>query len=123
MLGTQAKGLTVSGVAQSSINDQTAGTSLNLNAQNASVVGVSFNAAVWVLIALAVVWFAWGMVIHHTQMRERLAPANLAHNIHNLLSVTIMAAIGLVTMKILWTKATAWGIPGASYVANFFQAA
>lgn len=124
MLTSAAPGTSpgVNSTIAASISQQTAGGSFNANAMNAATVGVSFQGATWVLIGLLGVWFLWSLVIHHTRMREDLAPANVATNIHNWFVVGLTAATFLVVMKIAWTKLASYNLPGADWVASFFAA-
>lgn len=124
-MGSQRQGgstLGVNGATNFALNTQTAGTSAQVNS-SAGNLQASFSGATWVLLGLALVWFAWSMVMHHTNMREKLSPANVASNIHNWFAIGIMAATFIVVMQILWTKLTSVGVPGAASIAKFFAAA
>ena len=78
--------------------------------------------APWVLIVLVGLWVFWAVAIQHERIKESFQPANIAANIHNFISVGIMASIFIVTAKIATMKATAIHLPGAGAVAHFFAA-
>ena len=111
--------------AQGNLGAQVAvGTS---NARNSALYGEardggSIGKTPWVLLGLVVIYIAWAWLSQGERIRESLSPANIAANVHNIVMVTIMAIIGIVSLKILLTKATAWGIPGAAWIGQIVAA-
>lgn len=112
----------LTGTVGAAIGAQTAGSPSAMQQQFAAQTSGSVSGAVYVLLFLAALWVGWGVLVHHTNLGEKLNPANIAPNWHNWLHIGIVASVFLVAMKILWTKATSWGVPGASYIAQFFAA-
>jgi hypothetical protein len=77
----------------------------------------------YVLLGLAVLYLAWAWIAQSERIRESLSPANIAANVHNILTVTIMAIIGIVGLKVATTKLAALDIPGAAWLAQIVAAA
>lgn len=83
----------------------------------------SAGKAPYVLLALVGIYVLWAWIAQNERIRESLNPSNIAANLHNIISITLIAVIGLVSLKVLTTKLAAMGVPGASYVAQIVAAA
>lgn len=77
----------------------------------------------WVLVTLVVIYLVWAAVEQHQRIKESIAPSNIALNVRNILAISFTAIIGIVWLKILLTKLTAIGVPGAAAVARIVAAA
>lgn len=99
-----------------------AGSGAARSSQYSGIQNGSISWAPWVLLVMVGLWLVWAVIIQHERIRESFQPANIAANIHNFISVGIMASIFLVSAKIATTKAAALGLPGAGAVAHFFMA-
>ena len=99
-----------------------AGNNAARSAQYSGINSGSIAWAPWVLLVIVGLWVFWAVAIQHERIRESFQPANVAANLHNLVSVGIMASIFIVTAKIATMKATALHLPFAGAVAHFFAA-
>lgn len=102
------------------------------SAQASQVIGTandqgSVGAAPYVFVGIIGLYLAWAILARHERISESLRPANVAVNFHNVLNVTVMAIIGIVGGKVLFTKLTAFDIPvvskAAAYVGQIWAAA
>jgi len=76
------------------------------------------------LLGLTVLYVVWGILQKaHDGIREQVQPRNIAHNVHNFLTITLTVIIGLVITKIVIAKLAGWGIPGMTPVATVVDAA
>ena len=127
MLG-QASGMASVGIpgGQGSVAaNLAAGNAVNNNSQilGQAVDQGSVGKIPYVLLGIVVIYFLWAYISQHERIRESLQVSNIAANIHNIVTVTIMAVIGLVTAKLLFTKLAAWDVPGAAWVGQIVAAA
>jgi len=100
------------------------GGAAQLNAQySQSSTPDSLSKAPYLLVGVIVLYLFWAVVIQQEKIREQLSPANVAVNLHNLIVVGLTAMVFLLLGKIATAKATILGIPGASWLAQLFQAA
>jgi len=83
----------------------------------------SIGKAPYVLLGLAVLYFGWAWISQNERIRESLQVSNIAANIHNILTVTVMAIIGIVGLKVATTKLAAMNVPGAAWLAQIVAAA
>ncbi len=82
----------------------------------------SLAAAPIALIAVVILYLVWAIAIQHESLKNQLSPANVAVNVHNLIVVGLTAMVFILLGKIATAKATILGIPGASQLAQLFQA-
>ena len=127
MLGSQASaaaGINIPGGQGSVAANLAAGTSAIRSSQyqqQANSQG-SLGKAPYVFIGLVALYLVWAIIVNHQRIQESLRPANIAVNVHNFVNVGLMALLFIVSGKILFTKATAWGIPGAGWLGQIFAA-
>lgn len=102
------------------------------SAQASQVIGMandqgSVGAVPYVFVGLIVLYLGWAILARHERLAESLRPANVAVNFHNVLNVTVMAVIGILAGKIVFTKLTAMEIPvvskAAAYLGQLWAAA
>jgi len=83
----------------------------------------SAGKAPYVLLGLVAIYVVWAWISQNERITESLRPANIAANLHNILMITMIAVIGLVSAKVLFTKLTALGVPGADWIGQIVAAA
>ena len=76
------------------------------------------------LLALSALYIVWGILQKaHDGIREEVQPRNIAHNVHNFLTITLTVIIGLFIVKVVILKLAGWGVPGLTSVATVVDAA
>lgn len=94
------------------------------SASGMSSPGSSFNSGVvYSFLAFVVFYLIWAFVETHEGIEGSVKPQNIKINLRTILLVTFTAIMGITVAKVTLAKAAAWGIPGASYVLGFVQAA
>lgn len=107
--------------ATSGIGSLANGNTASRTAQNGAPDSLALTP--WVLVTLVVIYLVWAAVEQHQRIKESIAPSNIALNVRNILAIAFTAIIGIVWLKILLTKLTALGVPGAASVARIVAAA
>ena len=107
--------------AQSGIGSLSGGNVASRTAQSAAPDSLALTP--WFLVTLIVIYLVWAAVEQHQRIKESIAPSNIALNVRNILAISFTAIVGIVWLKILFTKLTAWGVPGAAAVARIVAAA
>ena len=82
----------------------------------------SVSKAPIILMSVIVLYLVWAIVIQKESIKEQLNLSNVAVNLHNLIVVGLTAMVFILLGKIATAKMTIMGIPGASWVAQLFQA-
>ncbi len=107
--------------AQSGIGSLSGGNVASRAAQNAAPDSLALTP--WFLVTLIIVYLVWAAVEQHERIKESVSPSNIALNVRNILAISFTAIIGIVWLKILFTKLTAWGVPGAAAITRIVAAA
>lgn len=82
----------------------------------------SLGKAPIVLISVIILYLVWAVVVQQEKIKEQLSLSNVAVNFHNLVVVGLTAMVFILLGKIATAKATIMGLPGASWIAQLFQA-
>jgi uncharacterized protein YacL len=93
------------------------------NYQGSASVNGAVNAIPWVIVSFVVLYLVWAMVEQHERVRNAIEPSNVAINVRNLAFVAFTAILGIVILKVAFTKLTAWNVPGAAQVLQVIAAA
>lgn len=125
MFGSSANGISAGGTVRGAVNAPVlaGGNTAARNAQlsdSGSTPGLALTP--WLLIVLAAMYLIWAGIEQHERIRESLEPSNIAFNLRNLALIGITAILGIVILKIAFTKLVAWGVPGAATVNQIVAA-
>jgi hypothetical protein len=67
----------------------------------------------WVVLGLAVLFFIWTVVEHHSErVRNAVSPQAIGLNVRNIAVILLPVIIGVNVLKIAVAKYKAWGLPG-----------
>lgn len=68
----------------------------------------------WVVLGLAVLFFIWTLIEHHSpRVRNAVSPQAIGLNVRNIAVILLPVIIGVNVLKIAVAKYKAWSLPGA----------
>lgn len=100
------------------------GTSASRNASvNQASNSPSLAVTPWLLVAFFALYIIWAAIEQHERIRESVEPSNIAFNLRNLAIIGLTATLGIVILKVVFTKLVAWGVPGSAAINQIVAAA
>lgn len=99
------------------------GSNASAKYQGSASVNGAVTAIPWVVVTFVVLYLVWAVVEQHERIQNAVEPSNVAINVRNLIFVAFTAILGIVLIKVAFTKLTAWGVPGAAEVLQVVAAA